>query len=424
MRHSPLPRSISLFGILVFFSTAFAQDSLNIRRIGEISLERGLVTCVAVEGQYVYAGTGADSTGEGLWVVDVSNPAHPSSVAFDTISANNAALGISVAESLAVIASGAGQTDIYDIRDPHAPQHLSNVGEGFGLVWDVALQGNYAYTVRYAPRGMSVVNIAEPANPSIISFAGINDDPSGLCVSGDFAYLAAACGLHVIDIRDPYSPQEAAIAPDSGAVHVAVLSDHAYVTISGGYFCVVDITNPQVPRVMTYVHTGGYVDGIATANDHVLVAAGNGGLQIYDVSNPEVPIESGYYEGTIWASKVAGNGPYAYVASENHLEILDCSDALASKSRTLAHPFTFILACYPNPFNPSTTISFSLPQTGVVKVSVFDVTGRRVQTLADKRFEAGEHRLNFNGTSLATGVYLIRAEAGAFRQTQKLMLIR
>jgi hypothetical protein len=417
-------RTVLFFGIVGICVSAFSQDSLNIRRIGEISLEQGYVTCVAVQGNYVYAGTGADSGGEALWVVDVSDPAHPISTAFDTLSDNTSALGISVAESLAVIASGAGQVDIYDIRDPHAPQHLSNVGEGFGLVWDVAVQGVYAYAARYAPRGMSVVNIAHPENPSIISFAGMNDDPSGLCVTGDYAYVTAACGLHVIDIHDPYLPGEVAVAPDSDAVQVAMREDHAYVTILGGYFSVVDVSIPQTPRIVTYVQTGGYVDGIAAANDHVLVAAGEGGLQTYDVSNPEVPIESGFYRGAISPSKVAVSGQYAFVASENHLEIFDCSAALGIKDDFRSHPSSFSLSAYPNPFNPSTTISFSLPRGGNVDLKVFDVTGRVVRTLADGRVDAGEHRQGFDGSVLPSGVYLVRMNAQGFSQTQRLILIR
>lgn len=79
---------------------------------------------------------------------------------------------------------------------------------------------------------------------------------------------------------------------------------------------------------------------------------------------------------------------------------------------------------YPNPFNPSTKIAFEIPKNGPVLLEVFDVTGRRVATLIDKNLGAGYHEVSFDGSSLASGAYLYRMQAGDFVQTKKLMLIK
>ncbi|MFO7799527.1 MAG: invasin domain 3-containing protein [Rhodohalobacter sp.] len=63
---------------------------------------------------------------------------------------------------------------------------------------------------------------------------------------------------------------------------------------------------------------------------------------------------------------------------------------------------------YPNPFNPSTSIEFALPVEDRVRIDVFDVLGRKVQTLVDQRYQAGYHEINFDGNSLASGVYFYR----------------
>jgi len=63
---------------------------------------------------------------------------------------------------------------------------------------------------------------------------------------------------------------------------------------------------------------------------------------------------------------------------------------------------------YPNPFNQTTTIEFGIPNEQRVKMEVFDVLGRRVQTITDRRYEAGYHEIEFNGRSLASGVYFYR----------------
>jgi aminopeptidase N len=84
---------------------------------------------------------------------------------------------------------------------------------------------------------------------------------------------------------------------------------------------------------------------------------------------------------------------------------------------------------YPNPFNPSTTVRFSLPSKGMVRLRVYDVTGRLVAMLADGVYPAGLHSVKWNGTNLrgkqvASGLYFCRLEAGSNTATRKMLLLR
>jgi hypothetical protein len=72
---------------------------------------------------------------------------------------------------------------------------------------------------------------------------------------------------------------------------------------------------------------------------------------------------------------------------------------------------SFLLSMEPNPFNSTTVISYQLPVVSHVNLSVFDVAGRRVTDLIDGWREAGYHEVTFNGSSLASGVYVCRLEA-------------
>lgn len=79
---------------------------------------------------------------------------------------------------------------------------------------------------------------------------------------------------------------------------------------------------------------------------------------------------------------------------------------------------------YPNPFNPATVINFSLPVTNRVKLSIFDLTGRKVKTLVNTVLIAGQHRITYEANKLASGIYLYRIEADDFTTTRKMILLK
>jgi photosystem II stability/assembly factor-like uncharacterized protein len=79
---------------------------------------------------------------------------------------------------------------------------------------------------------------------------------------------------------------------------------------------------------------------------------------------------------------------------------------------------------YPNPFNPVTKISFQLPFTGYTKISVYDMMGKEVAILVDGIQKAGYYDVNFNGSSLSSGVYFYRIFTDKFVSTKKMILVK
>ncbi|HSW56704.1 MAG TPA: T9SS type A sorting domain-containing protein [Ignavibacteriaceae bacterium] len=79
---------------------------------------------------------------------------------------------------------------------------------------------------------------------------------------------------------------------------------------------------------------------------------------------------------------------------------------------------------FPNPFNPTTTISFSIPQGQAVELKVFDILGNEVAKLLNEYREAGEHKVEFDGSTLTSGIYFYQLKAGGFVQTKKLVLLK
>ncbi|MBP6672158.1 MAG: T9SS type A sorting domain-containing protein, partial [Bacteroidetes bacterium] len=93
---------------------------------------------------------------------------------------------------------------------------------------------------------------------------------------------------------------------------------------------------------------------------------------------------------------------------------------------TAAAPTVFALSeNYPNPFNPSTTIEFTLQNTGLTTLKVYNAVGQEVATLVNEVLEAGVyHQKQFNAGNLASGIYFARLTSGSQSQLKKLVLIK
>lgn len=104
----------------------------------------------------------------------------------------------------------------------------------------------------------------------------------------------------------------------------------------------------------------------------------------------------------------------------NHWEpqySLTISNKLLPKSYYLAEP-------YPNPFNPTTMISYSLPIKTEIELTVYDISGRKLVELYSGKQKAGTHTLEWNAGHLPSGVYFVKLIVGEFSQTQKAVLVK
>jgi flagellar hook assembly protein FlgD len=89
------------------------------------------------------------------------------------------------------------------------------------------------------------------------------------------------------------------------------------------------------------------------------------------------------------------------------------------------YPNTFSLSQnYPNPFNASTTIKYSLPEEAEVTIEIYDILGRRIETLIAGKQPAGSHSVVWEAKNVPSGVYFYRIEAGEYSQTQKCVLLK
>lgn len=165
------------------------------------------------------------------------------------------------------------------------------------------------------------------------------------------------------------------------------------------------------------------VNVIAADHTNTLWIGTSKGLSRYDgVSWKTITAAGGLPDDNVLTIACAASGD-VWVGTETGSAHLDSGGA-TGVAHEHAVPREIALVSRPNPFNPATTIDFTLPAPGKTRLVVYDVTGRTVAVLVDGFFEAGTHTAVFDGTNLASGVYLARLTAGSTVRTGKMVLVK
>ena len=84
----------------------------------------------------------------------------------------------------------------------------------------------------------------------------------------------------------------------------------------------------------------------------------------------------------------------------------------------------YSIANYPNPFNPTTTISYQLPESGHVIIKVYDTIGNEVAELVNETRAEGRYTVQFNGSSLSSGIYFYTIKVNDYYATKKMLLMK
>jgi enterochelin esterase family protein len=84
----------------------------------------------------------------------------------------------------------------------------------------------------------------------------------------------------------------------------------------------------------------------------------------------------------------------------------------------------FLSQNFPNPFNPTTTIKYSVPENSLVTLKIFDIIGNEVETLVNEEKSVGWYEIKLNANNLASGVYFYQIRAGSFIETKKMLLLK
>lgn len=125
--------------------------------------------------------------------------------------------------------------------------------------------------------------------------------------------------------------------------------------------------------------------------------------------------------------KLAANFTVSVVVTNNlgSYDSTSWSFAITGIAELTGLPKEFALSQnFPNPFNPSTLISYSIPKSSLVTLKIYDVLGREIETLVNENKPTGNYSVQFNAAKLTSGVYFYKMQAGDFAQTKKLVLLK
>jgi photosystem II stability/assembly factor-like uncharacterized protein len=160
-------------------------------------------------------------------------------------------------------------------------------------------------------------------------------------------------------------------------------------------------------------------------NDSIIIAGTSYGV-FYTNDNGTNWIQRNQGLGNVPVSSILVNNGYVYVGTnDNSVWKRPLSEVVGIQNFSTEIPSKYSLSQnYPNPFNPVTKVKFSILNAGNVKITVYNVQGREVQTLVNESLKPGTYEASFDGSQITSGVYFYKLITDGFTETKKMVLIK
>ena len=199
---------------------------------------------------------------------------------------------------------------------------------------------------------------------------------------------------------------------------VAIKDSEVYVATSEE-FSKTGITDSSWNKIYSYAYSFLFYNGGIFVGEYSEIQ------KSYDEGQTWVNVSNGYNSRDIYS--LAVNDQYMFAASyAGGVWKRPLSEIITSVDNSVQNkPERFSLGQnFPNPFNPSTTIKYSIPKNSLVRLKVYNILGEEVAILVNEEKPVGTYEVKFNATNLPSGVYFYRLQAGSFVETKKMIIIK
>jgi hypothetical protein len=400
-----------LFSLLMLVSPCYSS-SQTITHCS--SIQWPMINDILVKGCMAFC-----TSDNGMVTWNVANPYSP--ICINHLNLQDISRGIDISGDYIFIACQTFGLQIINIADPIMPV-LAGEYDTPGFAWDVFISGDYAYVAdgRY---GLQIINVRDPARPRLIG--NYPDNAYSVFVSGDYAYIANwGSGLLLVDITVPNNPTLAgsfSSLPNPEDLYVA--GNYSYLADYGSGLHIFELANPLRKIARGYYSQSRHPLAVFVSGNYAYVADDSSGLHIVNIRDPFNPVFIDGYGAVDNARAINVSGDYIYLADELSLQILRFTPPIIMEDTNLLKEFSLSQNC-PNPFYTQTTIRYYLPRQSKVTIDIFDILGRKIETLTVGIMAAGEHRAIWNANINSSGIYFFRIKTDDKVETKKMLLLK
>jgi len=428
---------------------AAAAARADLEPVGRWDLPPGHGAAVTLQVDGDLALGGADDTvdnnpGGWLWTVDLTDPASPTQRG--ELELTGVPADIAVHDGIAAVVwyharTNRGALALVDVSDPDHPELLSEAtiyGKPTAVAWlpffiAVAVEGTGAgigdhLLIEYA---------SDPWHPVFVDTQLLPYAPTAMALDGDRLYLAgdggSVHGFEWFDMSDPSDP-ELLDSYNLSLLFVALdaQGDILHTLLPDGTYVLVDISSGFHLWFRASLGLEPPAGGLALRGAAVYTAAGDG-LTVIGTGDPDHPFASCTVTDNPAVDVALGTDLCVLLDAGGLWTIPLCTEPMSLEDQPEPAPSPptrlWLGEPYPNPFNPSVTVSYTLPRPGEARLTVHDARGRQVAILVDSPETAGTHEAIWSGRDVAgkamsSGTYYIWLEMNGETLTRMITLLR
>jgi len=393
----------------------------------------------------------------GLEIYDISEPFNPDLIGATNVNCNLRKLSIS--DNYVYSAEGESYLRIFDIGNLQSPFLANSYNLHYNPINFIA-ENNFGYAT--VAGDLYVLSLNDPLNPGYICNLELENSGNVLEYNNEYIFIGGYSGyLTIVDVSDYDDPEFVEECETPGSIRdLVVTSDYVYAADYDEGLVIIDISDPSNPFLLPYLtNSPSYVYALERKGNILYLASSYDGVQLVDIFDPENPVfletltnkpdsrfvakplvsddiliiedkawnELLFYDISDQASPQFINSykwnismtdaeiHEDYIVTVNRLNgvsILNLETLTSIEDHSVQH-IPFNLTNYPNPFNPTTTIEFSIQNDSEVELTIFNIKGQKIITLAKDNFTKGSHSVIWNGDDnfnnpVSSGLYFYK----------------